>query len=154
MNKAEILNAFYQQFPQSESKTEPIVVLYPGRVNLIGEHTDYNDGFVLPMAIDAKILLAGSLREDKQVHLYSLDFQEKNVFDLESLSACETQPWSNYIRGVCAMFLESTTLSGMNIALQGNIPQKPVFHLQRLWKSALPFNSQFTWTGYFQSGTG
>lgn len=119
MNKTEIKKAFQEHFPHDE----PIVVLAPGRVNLIGEHTDYNDGFVLPMAIDAKILLAGSLRTDNQVHLYSLDYQEKNVFNLDDFSVTKQQPWSNYIRGVCAMFLKTTSLSGMNIVLQGNIPQ-------------------------------
>lgn len=119
MNKAEIKKAFQEHF----SQYDPLIVLAPGRVNLIGEHTDYNDGFVLPMAIDAKILLAGSLRTDKQVHLYSLDYQEENIFNLDDFTVTKEQAWSNYIRGVCAMFLKTTPLSGMNIVLQGDIPQ-------------------------------
>lgn len=119
MNKAEIKKAFQEHFSQDD----PLIVLAPGRVNLIGEHTDYNDGFVLPMAIDAKILLAGSLRTDKQVHLYSLDYQEENIFNLDDFTVTKEQAWSNYIRGVCAMFLKTTPLSGMNIVLQGDIPQ-------------------------------
>lgn len=119
MNKAEIKKAFQEHFSQDD----PLIVLAPGRVNLIGEHTDYNDGFVLPMAIDAKILLAGSLRTDKQVHLYSLDYQEENIFNLDDFTVTKEQAWSNYIRGVCAMFLQTTPLSGMNIVLQGDIPQ-------------------------------
>ena len=109
MNAREIAAAFRQQFPEA---AEPVVVRAPGRVNLIGEHTDYNDGFVLPMAIDAQILLAGSVRDDQQVQIYSLDFQEGTSFDLNDFSQSTTAPWSNYIRGVCAMFLETTPLRG------------------------------------------
>lgn len=120
MNARKIAAAFRQQFPEA---AEPVVVRAPGRVNLIGEHTDYNDGFVLPMAIDAQILLAGSVRDDQQVQIYSLDFQEGTSFDLNDFSQSTTAPWSNYIRGVCAMFLETTPLKGMNIVLSGNVPQ-------------------------------
>ncbi len=120
INRAEILATFKQQFPQA---SELIMVRAPGRVNLIGEHTDYNDGFVLPMAIDAEIIFVGSIREDSEVHVYSRDFQTKSVFDLENFSKSQQATWSNYIRGVCAKFLEFTQLKGMNIVLQGNVPQ-------------------------------
>ena len=120
MNVQKIVSAFHRQFPGAG---EPIVARAPGRVNLIGEHTDYNDGFVLPMAIDAQIMLAGSLRTDQEVHLYSLDFQSGVQFSLQDLKRSTTASWSNYIRGVCAMFLEFTALKGMNIVLTGNVPQ-------------------------------
>jgi len=120
MNVFELVNAFHQRFPDAG---EPIVVRAPGRVNLIGEHTDYNDGYVLPMAIDAQIMLAGSLRGDQEVHLYSLDFQSGDQFSLQDLQHSTKATWTNYIRGVCAMLSESTPLRGMNIVLTGNVPQ-------------------------------
>lgn len=120
MNITEIKKVFHEQFPEAEN---PIVVSAPGRVNLIGEHTDYNDGFVLPMAIDAKITLVGSLRNDNQVHLYSLNFNKKSRFNLDDFGQSKRNPWSDYIRGVCAMFLKTTKIQGMNIVLYGDIPQ-------------------------------
>ncbi|HHX01285.1 MAG TPA: galactokinase [Firmicutes bacterium] len=120
MNAREMAEAFRRRFPIAD---EPIVVRAPGRVNLIGEHTDYNDGYVLPMAIDAQIMLAGSLRNDQEVHLYSLDFQSGDRFSLQDLERSTAATWTNYIRGVCAKFLEFTPLKGMNIVLTGNVPQ-------------------------------
>ena len=120
MNVQELIAAFHSQFPDAQ---DPIVVRAPGRVNLIGEHTDYNDGFVLPMAIDAQILLAGSLRADNEVQVYSLDYQAESVFSLNEITKSTVAPWSNYIRGVCTMFQKFTTLQGMNIIMQGNVPQ-------------------------------
>ncbi len=120
MNARKMAEAFRCRFPIAD---EPIVVRAPGRVNLIGEHTDYNDGYVLPMAIDAQIMLAGSLRNDQEVHLYSLDFQSGDRFSLQDLERSTAATWTNYIRGVCAKFLEFTPLKGMNIVLTGNVPQ-------------------------------
>ncbi|HOB08304.1 MAG TPA: galactokinase [Limnochordia bacterium] len=120
MTVHELVEAFRRQFPDAG---EPIVVRAPGRVNLIGEHTDYNDGYVLPMAIDAQIMLAGSLRDDQEVHLYSLDFQSGDRFSLGEIQRSTKATWTNYIRGVCSMFLEFTPLKGMNIVLTGNVPQ-------------------------------
>lgn len=119
MNLNNLQQVFKEIFPDA---TDPVIVQAPGRVNLIGEHTDYNDGFVLPMAINAHILLAGSVRNDSEVHIYSIDFQAKSTFNLKNFIFSQEAPWSNYIRGVCAMFLEFTELKGMNIVLQGDIP--------------------------------
>lgn len=120
MDAKAIKQEFRKQFPQA---AQPIVVCAPGRVNLIGEHTDYNDGYVLPMAVNSRMLFAGSLRDDREVHLYSLNFQQKSVFNLDDIKIAKKATWSNYIRGVCTMFQEFTHLHGMNLALEGNIPQ-------------------------------
>lgn len=100
-----------------------IATLGPGRVNLLGEHTDYNEGFVLPMAIDAHITLLGGSNNSDRVNLYSLDFNARDSFSLQDISLTKTNLWSNYIRGVCFILIEAGfPLSGMNIVLQGNVP--------------------------------
>ncbi|HTE18557.1 MAG TPA: galactokinase, partial [Armatimonadota bacterium] len=102
---------------------DAIVVRAPGRVNLIGEHTDYNEGFVLPMAIDYDIRMAVGPRADRIVHLYSLDFETETTFDLDNIERDEENTWGNYVR---AMAVELTKagylLRGMDGVVEGNIP--------------------------------
>ena len=100
-----------------------IVVRAPGRVNLIGEHTDYNDGFVLPAAIDRVIHYAGRRRTDRRVRVYSENFQASVEFDLEDIRKASDNTWSNFLRGV-AKFLEDDghRLTGADIAFGGNVP--------------------------------
>jgi len=103
---------------------EPVaVVRAPGRVNLIGEHTDYNDGYVLPVAIDRSILVAATPRDDRQVVIHALDFGENATFSLDDIEHDQAQTWSNYQRGV-AYFLEERgiTLPGLNAVVAGDIP--------------------------------
>ncbi|HQW85389.1 MAG TPA: galactokinase family protein, partial [Ferruginibacter sp.] len=78
---------------------QPKVFRSPGRINIIGEHTDYNDGFVLPAAIDKNIYVAISKRQDTQVHLFACDFNEHFTTDLNQVKPVNTQ-WPNYILGV------------------------------------------------------
>src|SRR5215470_14334259 len=75
------------------------LVRAPGRVNLIGEHTDYNDGFVLPMAIDRSIWIALRLRSDRTVSVHSLDFNQDGQFSLDGLRN-ESGGWVEYLKGV------------------------------------------------------
>ena len=98
----------------------------PGRVNLIGEHTDYNDGFVLPAAIGACTLVAARARADRQVNIVAGDFGNAvSSFALdEPILAASGQPWSNYPRGmIAAMQADGTVLPGADLAIAGNIPQ-------------------------------
>ncbi len=99
------------------------VVRAPGRVNLIGEHTDYNDGYVLPMAIDRRVLVAAAPRQDRQVVIHALDFGESVAFSLDDIEYDPAQTWSNYQRGV-AYFLEERGLKlpGLNAVVVGDIP--------------------------------
>ncbi len=122
MDAASLQKVFGETFPEQD---QCITVSAPGRVNLIGEHTDYNDGFVLPMAIDAKILLVGALRRDTQVRVYSVDFDESDSFDLQCIASSADRPWSNYIRGVCKLYPTETQSipGGMDLVMQGNVPQ-------------------------------
>src|SRR3954469_1694748 len=107
---AKIRAAFAERF----GAAPPVVVRAPGRVNLIGEHTDYNDGFVLPVAINRDVLFAVRPRDDRTVDLYSLNFQGRAVFSLDRLEPDPEQPWSNYVRGVAQQLLrEGLSVTGM-----------------------------------------
>ena len=102
-----------------------VVVRAPGRVNLIGEHTDYNDGFVLPAAIDRSIAFAGRRRADRLVRVHSLDFDASVEFILDDIQKDGKNPWSNYIRGV-SKYLEEDghRLSGADMVFGGDVPRE------------------------------
>lgn len=102
-----------------------VVVRAPGRVNLIGEHTDYNDGFVLPAAIDRYIWFAGRRRPDRKVQAHSVDFQDAVEFSLDDIQKDSRHSWSNYLRGV-SKFLEADghRLSGADVVLGGDVPRE------------------------------
>lgn len=112
-----------QEF-QSRFGCAPAHVIWtPGRVNLIGEHTDYNDGFVLPAAIDRGVYLAVAPRADREVRVYALNFDAQKTFSLDAITHEDTQLWSNYLQGVAMMLQErGYTLRGMDAVLWGNLP--------------------------------
>ena len=95
----------------------------PGRVNLIGEHTDYNQGFVLPVAIDRTIVVAFAPREDGRVRAYSLDFEQQDEFPLSNIGRLEEDSWANYLRGVAHVLQQAGhRLIGLDLAIQGDVP--------------------------------
>lgn len=97
----------------------------PGRVNLIGEHTDYNDGFVLPIAIDREVLIAARRREDQHVRMLALDFgNAQSEFQLDQpIERDNVNTWSNYVRGVAwALQQRGAKLCGLDLAIHGNVP--------------------------------
>lgn len=95
----------------------------PGRVNLIGEHTDYNDGFVMPAAIGFYTWVAIAMRADRKLVVRSQDFQESCEFDLNDPCPAASGHWSDYVRGV-AVILEKTghRLRGANLLIRGEVP--------------------------------
>lgn len=98
----------------------------PGRVNLIGEHTDYNDGFVLPCAIDFHTLVAARQRDDRRVRVLSVDYQHAlDEFSLDDVIVPRADaPWANYVRGVVKMLQQQGwLLVGADLAITGNVPQ-------------------------------
>lgn len=98
----------------------------PGRVNLIGEHTDYNDGFVLPCAINYQTVVAAAKRDDNRVRVVAIDYgNDTDEFDLtQDISFQPEKMWANYIRGVVKCLLGSGfQLGGVDIAVSGNVPQ-------------------------------
>lgn len=95
----------------------------PGRVNLIGEHTDYNNGFVLPMAINRGINLTAASRNDNIVNVTARDLGDNASFDLSDLSPGSRRKWWDYLAGTCwALQEEGFKLSGADISFGGNIP--------------------------------
>jgi galactokinase len=101
-----------------------ILVRAPGRVNLIGEHTDYNDGFVLPVAIDRDIAVASRSRDDGLVRIYSLDFDAMVEFSIDNIEYDSENKWSNYPRGVARFLQEGGyDLRGLEAVVTGNVPQ-------------------------------
>jgi len=110
-------------FEKHFGRAPQVIARAPGRVNLIGEHTDYNEGFVLPVAIDRQVLVAAAPRQDKAVHLYALDFQARASFSLDDLQHDEEQRWSNYQRGVAwALQEEGLELVGLEAAITSDVP--------------------------------
>ncbi|MBN1401317.1 MAG: galactokinase [Anaerolineae bacterium] len=100
-----------------------LMVAAPGRVNLIGEHTDYNDGFVLPTAIDRHVVVAASPRADRQVRLYALDLEGQAEFGLDQIEHAGQGAWSNYERGVAwALQGAGYALKGLDAVLTGDVP--------------------------------
>ena len=95
----------------------------PGRVNLIGEHTDYNEGFVLPAAIDMYTWTAIAPRTDRTLSVYSENFHQVEEIDLGATSAKSRDHWSDYVRGVALMLLNAgIQVSGADIAIYSNVP--------------------------------
>jgi len=98
------------------------VIRAPGRVNLIGEHTDYNDGFVLPLAIDRAIWIALAPRDDGRVVVHSIDYDESREFDLANL-ANDKAGWIEYLKGVAWVLEEAGhELVGWEGVLVGDVP--------------------------------
>ncbi|MDI7276092.1 MAG: galactokinase [Anaerolineae bacterium] len=117
------LAAIRTAFTQHYWKPVDRVVRAPGRVNLIGEHTDYNGGFVLPMDIERDVMVAFAPRPDRQVVLHSLDFGEASAFSLDDIRKDEEHGWSNYARGVAQeLQAAGVRLSGLDAVVQGNVP--------------------------------
>jgi galactokinase len=101
---------------------EPIIIRSPGRINIIGEHTDYNEGFVLPAAIDKAIYVAISKRDDDEIHLYADDFKEDFVGNINDIKKREIL-WANYVLGVVNELQNSgKTIGGFNAFVTSDLP--------------------------------
>ncbi len=120
--KMDIQNNVIATFHKYFSQAPNFCVLSPGRVNLIGEHTDYNDGYVLPMAIDRFIWIAARANGGRSVRVYSLDFDESVEFDLDSFEKGEFA-WKEYIKAVAWALNEAGHgIKGFDAVVAGNIP--------------------------------
>ena len=118
MKTEEIANAFRLEF-----HAEPEIVSAPGRVNLIGEHTDYNEGFVLPSAIGFYVRVAISPRRDSQLVVRSTEFSQHCDFDLAHLPQTKLGSWCDYVMGVALMLVRAgIALTGANVLVHGEVP--------------------------------
>jgi galactokinase len=113
----ELIAAFHSRYLSS-----PRLFRAPGRVNLIGEHTDYNEGFVLPMAIDRGATVAIAPRPDRKLRIWSLNLQDAAELDLDRFGPGHRGTWIDYAEGVAAAIMSrGAVLTGADIALKSDI---------------------------------
>jgi galactokinase len=106
-----------------ESDDPVAVASAPGRVNLIGGHTDYNEGFVLPAAIDHRTVVAARPREDRTVRVRAVALDDTATFDLDGIEPAEDEHWSDYPKGVAQRILvREHPIGGADLAIVGGVP--------------------------------
>jgi galactokinase len=104
-------------------QAEPLLVRSPGRINLIGEHTDYNNGFVMPAAIDKEIVFALAPSSDQQSTIYSFQYDQKIQVDIRNPRKVDAPSWANYLLGVLYQLVkEGHDVKSFNCVFGGNIP--------------------------------
>jgi galactokinase len=118
-----IRNRVIELFETHFGAPAPLLARAPGRVNLIGEHTDYNEGFVLPAAIDRAIYIAGRARTDDTINLVSADFGESSTFTLDDFHNPNLPGWTRYLRGSLWWLTEQGfSVTGFDGVIGGDIP--------------------------------
>ncbi len=121
MENKKIIDSITEAF-KTLSSQKPLIVRSPGRVNLIGEHTDYNEGFVLPAAVDKAIYVAVTKRPDQKIVLFSCEYNEHYEVMMEDMAPTK-KGWPNYILGVVAQLKENKhSISGFNLSFDGDVP--------------------------------
>ena len=109
---------FLKQFSQKPN----LIVRSPGRVNIIGEHTDYNEGFVLPAAINMSVCVAVDKRGDGKIHLYSSEYNELFIIDVNE-EGSRRNKWTDYVLGIVDQLKKNGyVIGGFNFLLSGNLP--------------------------------
>ena len=114
-----------QQIFNKQHKNLPEITVYaPGRVNIIGEHTDYNDGFVMPCAINFGTAVSGTKRDDQIWNVYAADLDETDKFSLNVEIPKSEHKWANYVRGVVKFIQERYPhfQQGASLVISGNVP--------------------------------
>ena len=118
VNSSKLAREFTKLFSQP-----PTIYRAPGRVNLIGEHTDYNDGFVMPAAIAFSTFVAIAPRADRKLSIQSDEFEGKYEFNLDQLPEIRTGRWCDYVLGVAiALKSKGFELGGANLLIHGEVP--------------------------------
>jgi len=113
----------FRAIHQTRFHAEPAIFAAPGRVNLIGEHTDYAEGFVMPAAIDFATLAGISPRTDGKIVIYSENYGEERIFDASALPTKGSKHWSDYPMGVVVILAgEGLRVPGFSLSLWGDVP--------------------------------
>jgi galactokinase len=121
--QTDALGRLRQLFHEAFGGQPEVVARAPGRVNLIGEHTDYNDGFVLPVAIDREVRVAARRRPDTRARLLAATFRRRSEFDVTRIRHDARERWSHYERGVVLMLArEGYHLGGFEAVVEGDVP--------------------------------
>lgn len=127
--KHNLINRFVELYGR-----KPQLFFSPGRVNLIGEHTDYNNGFVMPFAINKGTFIAIAKRDDNIVNVYSENLDDSSSFDITKIKQEISNTWQNYIKGVINIINQdfSSDIKGVDIYIFSDLPLVPAFlHLLR-----------------------
>jgi galactokinase len=116
--KEKITQIYTEQFNE-----KPTACFFsPGRINIIGEHTDYNNGFVLPAAVDKGIYVAIGKNQTNTIHLYSVDYNELFSIDISSIKITQNR-WANYVLGIVAQIIKANkNITGFNMVIDGDLP--------------------------------
>jgi galactokinase len=115
-SRLELFSRIFHHHPQ-------IFASAPGRINIIGEHTDYNNGYVLPAAIHLRTHFLAAPRSDRRVRIWADDFQQEDTFDLDAIIPSEGCRWANYIKGIFwVLDQEGHRLGGVDALIWGNVP--------------------------------
>lgn len=123
MTQSELLTGAVRAFKTQFGSSPTHVATAPGRVNLIGEHTDYNNGFVLPVAINRQTVIVASLRDDSMLALFSKNNELFVQVFLATLAATKEHSWSNYSKGVAfELQKRGHRLRGANLVINGDVP--------------------------------
>jgi len=117
---AQLRAAFSKAFGNARNTT---ITKAPGRVNIIGEHTDYTDGYVLPIAIDRSVLVAMRPNGSSTVNIHSVNYDQSASFDLSAEALCENAQWLRYPFGTAKVLqARGHVLEGIDAAVEGNVP--------------------------------
>jgi galactokinase len=112
-----------QEFAKRWGEKPEVIAFAPGRVNLIGEHTDYNGGFVLPVAVNRYVWVAASRNPMPEATFYAVNFQDEASFPLDGIAFNPFKPWSNYVQGVAWVLREEGfKLPGIKAVIGGDVP--------------------------------
>jgi galactokinase len=119
-----LLDTTFRKYQLTFGGEPELVASAPGRVNLIGEHTDYNDGFVLPAAINKRMYVAAAKREDQLISIHAADYDSTIHTSIEALNSREREHWANYPKGVLGILARAGhKVGGLNLCLMGDVPQ-------------------------------